>query len=211
MWVQLALLFVAMYYCIERFFFFHKARVNAADLLLGLSNHIQKKAYADALHEVARAPGPVARVIHTILMRHHMPRTDLRDIAQEAGQLEVPRIETNMRAILAIALIAPLVGLLGTVLGLAQMFMKVHQANGYAEPAMLSEGIFKSLVTTAIGLAIAVPTYLCYLYFIGRAKRMLHRIERGGIETINMIVDARGDETIVAFQEKRRGSVSEVK
>jgi len=171
---------------------------------LGLANHIRKKAFADAIHEAARARGPVARVAHSVLMRHHLPRRDLRDIAQEAGQLEVPRIEKNMRGILAVVLLTPLVGLLGTVLGLIEVFMIIRENSGYAESSVLAEGMFTSLITTAFGLTIAVPMYLCYLYFFGRLKRMVHRIERGGIEMVNIIVDARDDDSIVEFQEKIR-------
>ena len=120
--LQLGLAFFGAVFVVERMFFFHRARINVGDLLVGLSNHAKRKAYAEALHEAARAPGPVSRVAHAVLLRHHMKRSDLRDVAQEAGQLEVPRIEKNLRGILAVALIAPLTGMLGTVLGLTEMF-----------------------------------------------------------------------------------------
>jgi biopolymer transport protein ExbB len=190
-WIQLALALLAAICVVERMFFFHRARVSVADLLQGLNVHIKRRAFAEARHEAIRAPGPVARVAHAVLIRAELPRTDLRDIAQEAGQLEVPRIERNIRAILGVALLAPLMGMLGTILGFVDVFGKMNERASFTASAELSSGIFQSLVTTALGLVIAISTYIFYLYFLGRAKRLMHRLERAGIETVNMICDAR--------------------
>jgi biopolymer transport protein ExbB len=203
-WIQLVLAVLGAIFIVERMFFFHRARVNVSDLLIGLGNHIKKKAFAEARHEAARAPGPVARVAHTILLRADLPRKDLRDIAQEAGQLEVPRLERNVRAILGVALLAPLMGMLGTILGLIDVFQKMNERGGFAGPAELSGGVFQSLITTALGLVIAIVMYLFYLYFLGRARRMIHRLERAGIETVNMIVDARMEDLTARAQEAAR-------
>jgi biopolymer transport protein ExbB len=202
-WIQLGLAVFGAIFIVERMFFFHRARVNVADLLIGLGNHVKKKAFAEARHEAARAPGPVARVAHAVLLRADLPRQDLRDIAQEAGQLEVPRLERNIRAILGIALLAPLMGMLGTILGLIDVFQKMNERGGFAGPAELSGGVFQSLITTALGLVIAIVMYLFYLYFLGRARRLIHRLERAGIETVNLIVDARMEEGGAGIKEGR--------
>ena len=194
---------ISMLLILERVFFFQKVRINVGDLLLGISNHVKKGAFAEALHEAARAPGPAARVAHAVLMRKSLERRDLRDIAQEAGQLEVPSLEKNLRALYGIALVAPLVGMLGTVSGLIQTFMAVSEEKGYASPAEMSGGVYESLITTGLGLAIAVPVYLFYLFFYGRVKRMVHRIERAGIEMVNIVSDTRNQEgEIVSFRDK---------
>lgn len=201
-WLQLALAFFAAVLVVERLFFFHRARINVGDLLVGLSNHVRRKAYAEALHEAARAPGPVARVAHAVLLRHHLDRSDLRDVAQEAGQLEVPRIEKNIRAILAVSMLAPLIGMLGTILGLAETFQAMEERGGYAGGAELSAGVFQALVTTAFGLIVAIPAYLFYIYFLGRSKRLFHRIERTGIEMLNIVCDARSETGIVSIRDE---------
>ncbi len=212
-WLQLVLAFLGAVFVVDQLFFFHRARLNVGDLLVGLSNHVRRKAYAEALHEASRAPGPVARVAYAMLLRHNLPRADLRDVAQEAGQLEVPRIEKNIRGLLGVAMLSPLTGLLGTVLGLVETFQRMSEHGGYASAAELSGGIFQALITTAMGLIIAIPAYLFYLYFLGRAKRLLHRLERAGIEMVNILCDAREDVEIVSFRDevearnqKRRGS-----
>lgn len=192
-WIQLVLAVLGCIFIVERMFFFHRARINVADLLIGLSNHVRKFSWAEARHEAARAPGPVARVAHAVLLRADLPRCDLRDIAQEAGQLEVPRLERNVRALLGVALLAPLMGMLGTILGLIDVFQKMNERGGFAGPAELSGGVFQSLITTALGMVISIVMYLFYLYFLGRARRMIHRLERAGIETVNLVCDARSE------------------
>lgn len=79
----LALLaFVSLLLIIERIFFFQRVKISVGDLLLGLANHVRKGAFAEAVHEAARAPGPTARVAHAVLMRKNLPRRDLRDVAR---------------------------------------------------------------------------------------------------------------------------------
>lgn len=201
----LALLaFVSLLLIIERIFFFQRVKISVGDLLLGLANHVRKGAFAEAVHEAARAPGPTARVAHAVLMRKNLPRRDLRDVAREAGQLEVPRMERNLRALYGIALVTPLVGMLGTVSGLTKTFMEMNKEKGFASAAEMSGGVYESLVTTALGLAIAIPVYLFYLFFYGRVKRMVHRIERTGVEMVNIVCDAREQAEIVSFSKEAK-------
>lgn len=202
---MLALLaFVSLLLIIERAFFFQRVKISVGDLLLGLANHVRKGAFAEAIHEAARAPGPTGRVAHAILLRKNLPRRDLRDVAREAGQLEVPRMERNLRALYGIALVAPLVGMLGTVSGLTKTFMEVSKEKGFSSAVEMSGGVYESLVTTALGLSIAIPVYLFYLFFYGRVKRMVHRMERTGVEMVNIICDAREQAEIVSFREEAR-------
>ena len=203
-WVLLGLAFVGAVCVVERMFFFHRARMNVSDLLVGLEHHIGRRAFAEALHEAARVPGPIARVAHAALLRYYLSRADLRDVVKEAGQLEVPRIEKNLRVILGTALLAPLVGILGTMLGMLETFQKLSEQGGVSGPAELSSGVFTALITSVLGLTVAVPMYLFYLYFLGRSKRLVHRIERAGIEMVHMLADAREEEEFAPF----RGEVS---
>jgi biopolymer transport protein ExbB len=198
-WVLLGLAFVGAVCVVERMFFFHRARINVGNLLVGLALHVRRRAFAEALHEAARAPGPVARVAHAALLRYYLGRQELRGVVQETGQLEVPAIEKNIRAILGVSLLAPLVGMLGTLVGMLETFQKVSEKGGFSGPAELSAGVFAALITSVLGLTVAVPMYLFYLYFLGRAKRLVHRIERAGIEMVNLIADAREDEEFAPF------------
>lgn len=199
-WVILGLGFYGAVCVVERLFFFHRARINVTSLLLGLGLHVKRRAFAEALHEAARAPGPVGRVAHAGLLRYYLNRADLRDVVREAGQLEVPRIEKNIRAILAVALLCPLVGMLGTMLGMVDAFQRVSEQGGTSGPTDLASGVLTALLTSVMGLAVAIPMYVFYLYFVGRSKRLVGRIERAGIEVVHMIADAREEEEFAPFR-----------
>lgn len=185
---------------LERFFLFHRANLDVQDLMQGLSNLLHKKNFAEALHVCAGTPGPVARVVHAALVQQEAPREELKQIVQEAGQLEVPKLERYLGALLAIAYIAPLIGLLGTVLGLIQTFIPVT-ANGFAASSDLAKGIYRSLVTSAAGLAVAIPSYILYSYLAAALQSLLHDMERGGIEIVNLITATRQNKEIVDFKE----------
>lgn len=195
MWFLLFLAFVGCLCIADRWLYFHRSRINISDFLLGIAQHVRSNEIQEALQETAKIPGPAARVAHTILLRHTLKRSDLRDIAQEAGQLEIPRIESRIRGILAIALLSPMIGILGTLLGLLETFQRFSQQNGYAGPAEISGGVFQALLLSIVGVTLATIFYLFYLFYVAKARRLVHRIERTGIEMINIICDAREKST----------------
>lgn len=188
---------------LERFFHFHRSTIVVQDLLQGLGNLISRKNYAEALHVCAGTPGPVARVMKAVLTRHESERIELKEIAQEAGQLEVPRLERSLTVLLSIAYVAPLIGLLGTVLGLVDTFLPVAQ-NGQATNIELAGGIYKSLVISAAGIAVAIPSYVLYAYLAQNVKTLMHDMERAGIEIVNLLLQSRQTVDIVEFKEGAR-------
>jgi len=209
-WVLLASSVFAAGIFVERLFYYHRATVNVSEMLQGLSNLVRRHKFAEAKHECVLTPGPVARVVHSCLRRQNASRDDLRQIAQEAGQLEVPRLERYLRVLATIASVAPLIGLLGTILGLIDTFISVTNVNGMATPTDVSKGVYESLITSAIGLAIAIPTYLFYSYLASSARTLMHDMERAGIEIVNIICDARGepDKRIVDFDQDEQERTS---
>ncbi len=199
-WLLIGLGFVGSILIVDRLFYFHRARVNVGALLTGLGVHVRRRAFAEALHEAARAPGPVGRVSHAGLLRYYLGRRELSEVVREAGQLEVPRIEKNIRAILAIALLCPLIGMFGTMLGMVDALRLVTDDRGISGPNELAPGVMAALITSVVGLTVAVPMYIFYLYFLGRSRRLVNRIERAGIEVVHMIADAREEEEYAPFQ-----------
>lgn len=187
---------------LERFFYFHRMVTPLQDLLQGLSNLIRNKNYAEALHVLAGTPGPVARVIHAALLRRESPRDELKQIVQEAGQLEVPKLERFLAPLLAVAYVAPLLGLLGSVFGLLDTFQPIS-TNGFATPSELAKGISKSLITSAVGLAVAIPSYILYAYLASWVQNLMHDMERAGIEVVSMLTDSKRAENVVEFKTQR--------
>jgi biopolymer transport protein ExbB len=189
MWPILVCSIISIAVFAERLLYFHRASIHVAELLQGLSNLIKRGNFAEALHESAGTPGPVARVIHAAIIRHDSPRSELREIVQEAGQLEVPKLERFLGVLATIAFLTPLLGLLGTVAGMIDAFGTITSNGGYATVTELSNGVYKSLLTTAAGLVVATPTYVAYSYLSSRVNLLMHEMERAGIEIVHMLTD----------------------
>ena len=208
LWVQLALAFLGLVLVLERLLFFQTVKTRVPDLLRGLQVHISKQGFSEAVYEASRERGPAARVAHSVLIRHALPRTNLREVAEESVKIEVPRIERNLRTLLAIAMMAPLTGLLGTALGLLDVFGSVVEVGSTVAQSTLARGIFESLVTTVVGLAIATAAYGLYLVLLGKARSLLGDLERTGIEMVNLIMDARDQADVVLMREKMSETVT---
>ena len=189
MWPLLLCSILALAAFLERVSHLHRATIEVGELLRGLGNLIHRGHFEEALRECASTPGPVARVLQAALTKHKAPRSELRDVVREAGQLEVPRLEHNLSFLSAIAQIAPLLGLLGTLLGMTQVFLSMSAHGGYATAADISGGIYQALFTASAGLAIAIPTQAAYYFLSAKVNHLIHDMERGGIESVRMIHD----------------------
>ena len=204
MWIILAASVVAVGVFAERLTYLRRVSVSVEDLLRGIANLIRRGGYAEAQIICRSTPGPVARVIVAAIMRHDLPRTDLKQIVQEAGQLEVPHLEKNLRLLATVAQITPLIGLLGTVSGMISAFVTVSSQGGYVTASTLSSGVYQSLLTTAGGLVVAIPAFVAYSYLSSRVNALLHDMERAGIEIVNLLMDHRsGSGGIIPFERQK--------
>jgi biopolymer transport protein ExbB len=186
---------------LERLSYYHRASMNIGEFLAGLAALIRRKNYAEALQECVATRVPAGRVIHAALLRHHAPREQLKEIVQEAGQLEVPRLERYLAILNAIAHTGPLIGLLGTVIGLLDSFTNLSSANGMTTPAEVARGVYESLITSALGLVVAIPSYLFFAFLSARSRSIMHDLERAGVEIVNLIEDAKTTDNIVEFRQ----------
>ncbi len=191
MWLLLLCSVVAVAVFLERAFYLHRASVRVGELLRGLSNLLALGNVGEAAQECAATPGPAARVMRAVLLKSDLPRAELRAIAQDAGQLEVPKLERNLGTLVAIIYLAPLIGLLGTVVGLIDAFTAISAEGGYATATQIGAGVYQSLLTTAGGLAICIPVLLAYQFLSARVNRIIHDMERAGIEIVNLLADLR--------------------
>lgn len=201
-WLLLACSIFALAVFVERYLHFHRSRINVSELLNGLASLIRKRNYAEALHECAGTPGPVARVVHAAVLRHDAPRDELKQIVQEQGQLELPRLEKNLSVLRNIAYVAPLIGLLGTVIGLIRTFAPIAEQSGFTTQADIAVGLYQALITTAVGIVVAIPAFTLHAYLASYARKLMHDMERAGIEIVNIIHDARGNRSdIIEFRQ----------
>lgn len=200
-WLLLGCLCIAGAIFLERMAYFHRASMNTGEFLAGLATLISRRNYAEALQECVATRVPAGRVIHAGLLRHHLPREQLKEIVQEAGQLEVPRLERFLSLLNAIAHIGPLIGLLGTLIGLLNSFTNLSSSNGLTTPADVANGVYQSLITAALGLVVAIPAYLGYAFLSARSRSLMHDLERAGIEIVNLIEDSKAASNIVEFHQ----------
>jgi biopolymer transport protein ExbB len=187
MWVILAVSVVGLAVFLERLIYLHRAQVRVGEFLRGLANLVKGDRYEEARKQCLSTPGPVARVALSAVLARDCPRAELRDIVQEAGQLEVPRLERHLGLLTGLAYTAPLLGLLGTVLGLLEAFYLVSTQGGYATVADVSGAVYQSLISAAAGLAVAIPPLIGAAYLSSRVKELLHDMERAGIEMVNLL------------------------
>ena len=186
-WLILLCSVTALGVFFERLLSLHRSSIHTGDFLRGLANLLRRKNFTEALQECAGSPGPVPRVLHAVILKHGAPRSELREIAQEAGQLEVPRLERNLPLLGTIAYATPLIGLLGTVLGLLSAFQQISAHGGYATASEIAGGVYESLLTSAGALTVAIPAFVAHSYLSARVSAVLHDIERAAIETIEIL------------------------
>src|SRR6201987_6463942 len=122
LWVILVTSAVAVAVFIERFLHFHRAQINSMEFLNGVRTVLKRDNVVEALSICDATPGPVARLVKTAILNRDHGREGVREALEEAGLAEVPRLEEKLNLLATIAQIAPLLGLLGTVLGFINVF-----------------------------------------------------------------------------------------
>ena len=183
----------------ERVAYFYRSTIRVGEFMRGLANLIQNQRWAEVQIECAGTRAPVTRVIHAAVSHHSAPRTELKEIVQEAGQLEVPRLERRLAVLATIAFVTPLIGLLGTVTGLIEAFVNISsQSSGTTVD--IAAGIYQSLLTTAAGLVVSIPCMVGYAYLSSRVNALMHDMERAGIEAVNLIVSHRTPASVIDFE-----------
>src|SRR6266496_5040204 len=170
LWLILFASAVAVIVFIERFLHCHRAQINSTEFLNGVRNVLKRDNIVEALSICDATPGPVARLVKTAILNRDRGREGVRDALEEAGLLEVPRLEDKLNLLATIAQIAPLMGLLGTVLGFMKMFLQLQHEGTFATPDRLAGGICGALISMAAGLAVAIPTYAGYNYLVNRVN-----------------------------------------
>jgi len=189
LWLLLIASAVAISVFIERLLHCHRAQINSTEFLNGVRTVLKRDNVVEALSICDATPGPVARLVKTAILNRDHGRERLREALEEAGLVEVPRLEEKLNVLATIAQLAPLLGLLGTVLGFIQVFSGVEAAGLYAHVGQLSKGIWQALICTAAGLAVAIPTYAGHNYLISRINDIVLDMERAATEIVNIVTE----------------------
>jgi len=188
MWLLVLLGLVGAVIFIERTLFLHRAQIRTTEFLNGIKNLLQKDRLMEALTLSEETPGPVAKLVKAGLRHAGDDESTMRFAVQEAALAELPVLERRISALAAIAQIAPLFGLLGTLLGMITTFRLFNQGGNYATPAVLAGGMWEALLTAAAGLLVAIPVHLGRHFLTGRVRALVQDMEWAGNELMQFLL-----------------------
>ncbi len=183
---------VAAVVFIERFLHCHRAQINSTEFLNGVRTVLKRDNVVEALSICDATAGPVARLVKTAILNRDYGRERVREALEEAGLTEVPRLEEKLNLLATIAQLAPLLGLLGTVLGFMQTFRQMQVAGLNAHVGQLSDGIWRAMICAAAGLAVAIPAHAAYNYLVSRVNSIVLDMERAATEIVNIVTGTPG-------------------
>jgi biopolymer transport protein ExbB len=190
LWLILLISAVAVVVFIERFLHCHRAQINSTEFLSGVKTVLKRDNVVEALSICEATPGPVARLVKTAILNREHGRERVREALEEAGLTEVPRLEEKLNLLATIAQIAPLLGLLGTILGFYHTFVGMQQAGFNARIGDLTTGISEALICAGTGLAVAIPAHAGYNYLVSRVNSIVLDMERAATEIVNVVCDS---------------------
>jgi biopolymer transport protein ExbB len=180
-WPILALALVAIAIVLERALTLRRIERGAGHVGESVGRAVRDRDFATAERICAEHPGAVARVLESALARRDEGRERLDDAIDEAIMNEMSRLERFLPTLRVIAAVTPLLGLLGTVTGMISTFDVITEF-GTGDPRLLSGGISEALVTTELGLAVAIPALLLHSMLSGRVDRIVDQMETRGLE-----------------------------
>lgn len=188
MWVLVVLGFIGLMLFIERVLYLHRGQIRAKAFLDGIKNILAKRRLVEALTVCEETPGPVAVVVKAALLHADDPADVMRFHVQEAAVVELPALERRLHSIAAIGQVAPLVGLLGTVLGFITTFSAFEKGGNYVTASTLAGGMWQALLPAAGSLLLAIPAHLGYQFLAGRVRAIVRDVEWGGNEIMKYLL-----------------------
>lgn len=196
MWPIGACSLLALAICIERFFSLRRASIDTREFMDTMRTVLRQNRIQQAVEICDETDVPVARILRAGLLKHNRSKEDIREAIEDAGHLEIPRLERYLTALATIANVSTLLGLLGTVQGMIKCFAQIQHKRGQVNPSDLAEGISNALITTASGLVVAIPTIVAYNYFLTRVDNMVLEMEISSSELIDLLTRSRGEREI---------------
>ncbi|UDQ97321.1 MotA/TolQ/ExbB proton channel family protein [Lentisphaerota bacterium WC36G] len=177
MWIILVLSVIAVYVFTEKWFFLHRQQVNAPEVLKGLFNVLKRNRYREAISLCDNTPGPIAKILLAAINAYHDdPEDDIEQCIEDAAMLEIPKLRRNLTILGTIGYISPLLGILGTGIGMMKSFA-TFSAEVSPSVTTLSNGIYMALLTTIAGLCVAIPCYIANNYLASRIDNIIFDME----------------------------------
>lgn len=183
---------------IERAIFFLRYRDNSFRLIKKIELLVAQNDILAALNELKGERGPNAKLLAAALSHYKQDPERIREVLQAVGEDEIRKMEKNLPILDLAAMIAPLLGLLGTVLGIIESFNIMTGTLGMAATDQISGGIAAALISTAFGLIIAIPSAIFYSYFTNLVSAKAHEMNLSVIDIMD-IITVRGEDDVQAY------------
>ena len=184
----LALLSIyAVYILIERYSTINKASLEDESFLKSIKNFVEQKDIEAAKKLCKNTNNPVSRMIEKGIDRIEKPMTDISAAIENQGKLEVYKMENNLANLATVAGAAPMIGFLGTVIGMIVAFHEMASAGGNVDVEMLSKGIYTAMVTTVGGLIVGIIAYIAYNYLVSKIDKVIFQLEARTTEFLDLL------------------------
>lgn len=186
MWPIIICSVIAMAIVLERLWAYQSKKVIPANLVAQIWQLHQKGQITAAHIATVRASSPLGRILAAGLVNRKSPREVMKEAIEEEGRQVVHELERYLNTLGTIAAISPLLGLLGTVIGMIKVFTAITSA-GVGNPAVLAGGISEALITTAAGLCVAIPALIFHRYLSGRVDKLVVGMEEQALKMVEVM------------------------
>jgi len=178
---------VAIYILIERLSAINKASKEDENFLKSIRNFVEAKDIKAAKTLCKNTDSSISRMIEKGVDRINKPMTDISAAIENQGKLEIFKMESNLANLATIAGAAPMIGFLGTVIGMIVAFHEMASAGGNIDVEMLSKGIYTAMVTTVAGLVVGIIAYIAYNYLVTKVDKVIFQLEAKTTEFLDVI------------------------
>jgi biopolymer transport protein ExbB len=182
---------VAVYLFVERWLTINKANEDPGSFMTKVKELVLKGDITGAKMLCAQNSTPVARMIEKGISRIGSPLKTIEASIENVGKIEIFKLEKNLPTLATIAGASPMIGFLGTVIGMVRAFIAISQEEGSVSPKLLSSGIYTAMITTVAGLIVGIIAYLAYNYLVSRVQKVVHKMEYTSIDFIDLLQEPR--------------------
>ncbi|OCB74357.1 MotA/TolQ/ExbB proton channel family protein [Flavobacterium crassostreae] len=181
--------FVALYLYFERLMAINAASKIDSTFMSQIRENIRNGRIDNAKMLCAHSKSPVGRLIEKGISRIGKPLDDINTAIENAGKLEIYKLEKNVSMLATISGAGPMTGFLGTVVGMIQAFHKMASGGGQIEVGALSEGIYTAMTTTVVGLVVGIIAYVGYNHLVVKTDKIVHQMEANAVDFLDLLND----------------------
>ncbi len=178
---------IAIYIFIERYFAISRASKEDKNFMNNIRDFIHNGRVDSALSLCKNNNSPISRMIEKGLSRIGKPLSDINAAIENVGKLEVSRMEKNIAGLATIAGASPMLGFLGTVIGMIKAFYDMSMAGNNVDIALLSGGIYQAMITTVAGLIVGIIGYICYNILVARVEKLVFKLEARATDFMDLL------------------------